>query len=123
MSKLEDSLFEEFRLFGLDLPERQHRFHPKRKWQLDFAWIDRKIAVEIHGGIYMQGHHSRGQNQEDDFEKVNEAVRLGWRVFVFGPKWCRRKKRTMQSSDALAFLHGVLGESVGINGPAAEAMR
>lgn len=107
-SKLEDALFEEFRLYGMPLPERQYKFHPTRKWKLDFAWIDRKIGVELDGGLFAGGRHNRGAAIELTHEKLNEAVRLGWQIYVFGPKACYAKKRTMQSSKALEFLWKVL---------------
>jgi len=107
MSLLEDSLFAEFKLFGLPMPERQFVFHPVRKWHLDFAWVDRRIAVEVNGGLYVTGRHNRGAQLEQEFEKLNEACRLGWDVFLFGPKWLYRPKRSVQSSKALAYMHQI----------------
>jgi hypothetical protein len=113
--ELEDNLFAEFKLYGLPTPERQYIFHPTRKWRLDFAWPDRRIAVEVNGGIYMNknnptnpGGHNRGAYMELSYEKINEAQRLGWKVFMFGPSQCRGRKRTNESSAALAFMHNVL---------------
>lgn len=109
-SELEESFAEELHLYGLPKPVRQFQFHAARQWAMDFAWPDRKIAVEIHGGLYKGGRHNRGAAMEGDFEKSNEAQKLGWIVFTFGPKWLYRKKRTNQSSKALAFMDGVLRE-------------
>jgi very-short-patch-repair endonuclease len=108
-SKVEDSLFAEMKLFGLPLPVRQHIFHPTRRWRFDFAWIDRKIAVEIQGGIFMKGGgaHNRGAFMELDYDKINAAQVLGWKVFQFGPSQCRGKSRTMRASAALEFLDRV----------------
>jgi hypothetical protein len=93
-SKLEDDFAQQVKLAQLPEPERDFKFHPKRKWRLDFAWPHlpfvgartKWIAVEIQGGIYRQGHHSRGRGQEDDYEKWAEAVKMGWIVLAFGPK-------------------------------------
>jgi len=61
--------------------ETEHRFHPKRKWRFDFAWPDRRIAVEVQGGIYMaKSGHNTAAGITRDCEKGNEAVVLGWRV-------------------------------------------
>lgn len=38
----------------------EHRFHPVRKWRFDAAFPVRKIAVEIDGGVFVQGRHMRG---------------------------------------------------------------
>lgn len=116
--KLEDSLYGEFKLFGLSLPLRQFLFHPKRKWTVDFAWPDLKIIVEVQGGIFMpkgKGGHNRGAYMEKEYEKHNEAARLGWQVYKFGPKALYIKKRTSQSSKALAFLYPLLRPQVGLN--------
>lgn len=67
----------------LPKPKRQLQFHPDRNWSFDFAWPKDKVAVEIHGGSYMQGRHNRGFQQAKDFEKHNEATRMGWRVLYF----------------------------------------
>ena len=51
-----------------------------KNWRFDFAWPERKLAVEVEGGHWMQGRHVRGQGFENDCEKYNEAALLGWRV-------------------------------------------
>lgn len=61
---------------------REHRFHPKRKWPFDFAWLDLMVAVEIEGG-HWHGRHTRGKGFVDDCEKYNAATALGWRVLRF----------------------------------------
>ncbi len=68
---------------GWPAPVREQRFHPLRRWRLDLAWPDLMLAVEIHGGVYAQGRHTRGKGFELDREKMNEAQLLGWRVLEF----------------------------------------
>jgi very-short-patch-repair endonuclease len=70
---------------GLPPPQFEHRFDDKRKWRFDFAWPRRKIAVEIDGGIWTGGRHTRGLGFSADLEKLNAAVELGWRVYRFTP--------------------------------------
>jgi very-short-patch-repair endonuclease len=41
------------------------------------------IAVEIEGGVFTSGGHSRGKGYEKDCEKYNAAVKLGWRVLRY----------------------------------------
>mgnify|MGYP006149714629 CR=1 FL=1 len=38
------------KLAGIAEPVKEHKFHPKRKWRLDLAWPEEKLAVEIEGG-------------------------------------------------------------------------
>lgn len=52
-------------------------FHPVRKWRLDYAIPEHKIAVEINGWT---SHHRRGRMEEDN-AKLAAAVMMGWRVF------------------------------------------
>lgn len=62
------------------------RFHPSRLWRWDYAWPEHRVALEVHGGLYTAGHHSRGASQEGDFEKTNAAAELGWRVLHCVPR-------------------------------------
>lgn len=62
---------------------REYRFHEERKWRFDFAWPEWKIAVEIEGGTFSQGRHTRGVGFADDCRKYNSAALLGWRLFRF----------------------------------------
>jgi len=61
---------------------REFKFHPKRKWLLDFAWPEMKIAIEVHGGIWKSGKsgHTSGKGRMRDMEKMNEATLHGWLV-------------------------------------------
>ena len=63
----------------------EYRFHPVRLWRFDGAFPDRKIAVEIDGGVWTAGRHVRGKGFIADQEKMNEAQLLGWTVYRFVP--------------------------------------
>lgn len=80
MSTLEETLSFHIRAAKLPLPERELRFHPPRKWRMDFAWPDHMLAVEVDGGTWNGGRHTRGKGFEADCEKMNTAVLDGWRV-------------------------------------------
>ena len=64
---------------------REFRFHPIRKWRMDYALIEHKIAVEIDGGVWTGGRHTIGQGWIKDQEKLNTATAMGWSVFHFTP--------------------------------------
>lgn len=68
-------------------PVTEHRFHPVRRWRLDVAWPEYKVAVECHGGIWRSGRHTRGGGFKNDREKMNEAALLGWLVLEFVADW------------------------------------
>lgn len=87
--------------YGIKTPEREYKFHEKRKWRFDYAWPDKKIAVEKEGGVWSHGRHTRGSGFVKDMEKYNEAGRLGWRVFRFVP-------RDFQIGIAQSFMQDIL---------------
>jgi very-short-patch-repair endonuclease len=63
--------------------KQEYKFHPKRKWRFDFADPANKIAVEIDGGVFAGGRHTRGMGFKRDCEKINAATVLGWRVLRY----------------------------------------
>lgn len=82
--------------------QREFQFHPSRKWRFDFADPARKIAVEIDGGVFVRGRHSRGAGYRSDCEKLNAAAALGWRVF----KYVERRGMTQFVDDYKSILRG-----------------
>ena len=56
-----------------------------RKFRFDFAIVDKKIAIEIEGGIFSGGRHTRGAGFAKDMEKYNIAVENGWVVLRYSP--------------------------------------
>ncbi len=64
----------------------EHRFHATRMWRFDFAWIEERVALEVEGGIWIGGGHSRGSGVAKDMEKYNAGVIEGWRILRVEPK-------------------------------------
>lgn len=60
---------------------REHGFHGSRKWRFDFAHLETRVAIELEGGSWSNGAHSRGAHFQGDCEKYNAAIMCGWRVF------------------------------------------
>lgn len=83
MSALEDALLQQIHLAGLPEPVRELRFHPVRRWRFDLAWPDYMLAVEVEGGTWAGGRHTRGGGYAEDCIKYAEATLLGWRVLRF----------------------------------------
>lgn len=82
-TKYEDLLFSQIKGLGYKEPVREFKFHPDRKWRFDFAYPEEKVAIEVEGGIWSGGRHTRGTGFEGDCEKYNAAALAGWRVFRF----------------------------------------
>lgn len=66
-------------------PVIEHVFAPPRKWRFDFAWPDLKVALEVQGGVFVQGRHTRGAHLRKEHEKLNAAAVAGWRVLFAMP--------------------------------------
>jgi hypothetical protein len=81
-SKLEELLYQLIMADGLSEPLREYRFC-KRMWRFDLCYPDRMIAIECNGGIYKRGRHSFGTGLEKDYEKLNRAQLLGWKVLQY----------------------------------------
>ena len=103
-----EALFEA-QLRGARLPPwvRQHRLTPARQWRLDFAWPSLLVALEIQGGTWVQGGHSRGLGYEADCDKANAATLLGWRVL-------RVTSNQVWDGRALEVLRAALGPCTGL---------
>lgn len=43
------------------------------------------IAIEVEGGAFTRGRHTRGAGFIGDMEKYNAATSMGWRVFRVTP--------------------------------------
>ena len=69
----------------LPRPIHEHEFAREagRAWRFDLAWPDHFLAIEIDGGAFSRGRHTRGAGFEKDIEKLNAAVIIGWRVLRF----------------------------------------
>lgn len=81
-SHLEQTFLEDVHKLGLPEPAQQVKFHPARKWMVDFVWHKQGLAVEINGGTW-GGGHSRGAAVAKEYEKLNTLNLWGWRVLVF----------------------------------------
>lgn len=65
--------------FNLPKPIQEYKFHPVRKWRIDYYFEanGRKVGLEVEGGIWTGGRHTRGKGFAGDMEKYNAATALG----------------------------------------------
>ena len=71
---------------GIPPPVTEYRFAPPRRWRFDLAWPGQALALEIEGGVFTGGRHTRGAGFVKDMEKYNMATVLGWRILRVLPK-------------------------------------
>ena len=83
MSDLEELLAQQMQFVGLPTPEREYRFAPPRRYRADFAYPVKTLLIEVEGGTWTGGRHSRGQGFENDCEKYNLATIMGFRILRF----------------------------------------
>jgi len=54
-----------------------------RKWAYDWACAELRLAIELHGGTWVGGRHTRGAGFQNDRHKMNAAQILAWNVLEF----------------------------------------
>lgn len=76
------------RAMGLPQPEREFRFHVKRLWRFDYAWVEWRVALEVEGLVRpgMKSRHTTNAGYKGDMEKYNEAGLGGWLVVRCVPR-------------------------------------
>lgn len=80
-----------FKEHGIPEPLWEFQFHSVRKWRFDMSWATNEphkeggVFLEVNGGIFIRGAHSRGAQTLKDWEKWNEAVCMGWKPLFCQP--------------------------------------
>lgn len=96
-----------FASHGVPAPKCEFQFHHEREWRFDYAWKSYLVALEVDGGAFTGGRHTRGKGFIEDQKKINEATLYGWRVFRVTPK-------EMKSGEAASLIkkamYGQFGE-------------
>lgn len=70
---------------GLPQPAWEWGFAHPRRYRFDYCWPESRVAIEIIGGLFVQGAHSRGAHQLSDMEKANLAAERGWMMLYTVP--------------------------------------
>lgn len=79
---------------------REVRFWPTRRWRIDILVAD-SVAVEVDGGGWVMGRHSRGAGIEADAEKSAHIAISGYRLIRVTPKH-------VQSGEALNWIEAAI---------------
>lgn len=74
-----------------------------REWRADLAYPTEWILIEIEGGAYTRGRHTRGAGYEDDCEKYTTATLMGYRVLRFTTGQVKRGALVRALKVALGF--------------------
>lgn len=86
-----------FGTFGIPKPTYEFRFSKVvgRQHRADIAWPDHKLLLEVQGGIFSEGRHVRGAALLDEYEKLNIACELGYRVIFVIPSKLMKTETAM----------------------------
>lgn len=86
----------------MPLPIREYRFSPERQWRADYCWPSYCLILEVEGGVWGQGRHTRGSGFMKDMDKYNEMAVLGFKLIRTTPSLISKRatieliKRAMQ---------------------------
>jgi hypothetical protein len=75
-----------FKSMKIPVPSYEYKFYDGRNWRLDIAWPYERLCIEVQGGIFVYGRHSRGAALLKEWEKLNTLASLGWRVLYCQPR-------------------------------------
>lgn len=73
----------------------EYQWNPKTKQRADFLVFGRgfqSLLVEVDGGLYINGGHTRGAARERDYERDAEAMMLGFKVLRVSPRQVKQGK-------------------------------
>lgn len=89
---------------GLPTPVAEYRFHPKRKWRIDYYFEKdgKRVALEVEGGVWRYGRHNRASGFVKDMEKYNAIAVAG--IFLL-----RVQPGKLFGREILEAVKGVLG--------------
>ncbi len=85
-SEPEEHLAFQLKAVKAPLFERQFRITPERKFMADFYFPTGKLVVEVDGGGWINGRHSRGDGMDLDAEKSALIALLPARLMRVTPK-------------------------------------
>lgn len=94
-------------LTQLNAPAFQREYFfakPERQWPADFAWPEHRLIVEIDGGLWINGGHSRGRGRLRDMERDNWCVMHEWKVLRFSAEDARNGNAALIVVDYLRKL-------------------
>lgn len=72
--------------------ERQVKVIKGRKFAYDFCLPEQRVLIEIQGGTFSGGRHTRGYGYSADCEKLRLATFDGWKILWYDSKSINTKE-------------------------------
>jgi len=127
MSKLEERFI--FHANAMKLPryEREYRFAAHhvgfgkgirkrlkdadmQDWRYDFFFVDYDLAVELNGGNWGGGRHTRPQALQSEYRKMNASALLGHTVLIFDTGMVKSGEATIRVKQMINLIDAKRGE-------------
>ena len=80
---------------------REAQIIPNRKFRYDFYFPEHRLCVEVQGGVWSNGAHSRPTGIKRDYEKSNLCTQYGFKLLQFDVK-------AVKSGEALQVTEQIL---------------
>jgi hypothetical protein len=90
----------------LPTPVSEYVFAAPRKYRADRAWPERKLLVELEGGVFSNSRHTTGTGFTEDCHKYNLAIEKGFRVLRFTSGMLRDNPQGVIASVKAAYEDG-----------------
>ncbi|QOW46951.1 MULTISPECIES: hypothetical protein [Acinetobacter] len=91
VSEGEATLAQHLKLYNIEF-QAEFQFNPERRWRADFYIVGSNVLIEVEGGIWSSGRHTRGKGYIADMEKYNSATALGYSVYRYSTEQVKSGK-------------------------------
>nr|WP_216076880.1 endonuclease domain-containing protein [Acinetobacter defluvii] len=91
VSEGEATLVQHLKTYNIEF-QTEFKFNPERKWRADFYIVGSNMLIEVEGGIWSNGRHTRAQGYLGDMEKYNSAQVLGYSVYRYSTEQVKSGK-------------------------------
>ena len=91
VSEGEATLIQHLQAYRIEF-KQEFQFNKDRKWRADFYLVGTNILIEVEGGIWSGGRHTRGKGYIADMEKYNSATALGYSVYRYSTEQVKSGK-------------------------------
>ena len=91
VSEGEATLAQHLKSYNIEF-QAEFQFNPERKWRADFYIVGSNVLIEVEGGIWSSGRHTRGKGYLGDMEKYNSAQGLGYSVYRYSTEQVKSGK-------------------------------
>lgn len=90
VDEVKEIMMEDLPKLNCGIVVREFRFAPERKYAADYALPQIQVLIEIEGGVFTAGRHTRATGYVQDLEKYNLAQSMGYRVYRFTPEQVKK---------------------------------